>query len=467
MTQELPYKSRTLIVIQLAFVLLFLGYTGIHLYKSRTQRRIRRRPIIVPLSYHLPSHKADILRGSPVVNRSEYPDYPTRGASNRHVEPKQQHSYASVPTSGKDLSALWNRIVFSSSSASQQRRERWCNPPFLNQTVEQSIRKEIEALQTIVVRKDELTTNSPRSSRILCVIFETSPGLVHAIRDTWGSDCDGFVSIKGIGIDNIRVDPSQTALLDSLSGSVPVFHVGATNQPQAFDNAWQLFRSMLAYIYEEHYANYDWFHVGNDHHFVIVDHLRAYLNSDEIAAASIVDIPANTTIDFQLPLFLGSPVTWEDTVDNHVAKDSLYSNGYIYNSQAAGITFNQAFLRTFSLKATFDHFRCEPWAVSNRPTFDELLAECMYYYGVVPYNTTDDAHGQHRYYPFSPFAHLNDFQQNGIDNGDTYKKLETYTGVASGISAKSISFGSINHPGMMYALYDTVSATSVQRAGIC
>ena len=55
--------------------------------------------------------------------------------------------------------------------------------------------------------------------------------------------------------------------------------------PEEYNNIWQKTRANWAYIYDNYYNDYDWFHIGGDDLYVLVENLRLYLESPEIQLA--------------------------------------------------------------------------------------------------------------------------------------------------------------------------------------
>ena len=87
---------------------------------------------------------------------------------------------------------------------------------------------------------------------------------VKATRETWAKKCDGFVAFSTIE--------------DPMIPSVKVEHEG----PEAYDNMWQKSRSIWKYIYTHYKDQFDFFVMGGDDMFYIVENLRSYLASEEI-----------------------------------------------------------------------------------------------------------------------------------------------------------------------------------------
>lgn len=103
--------------------------------------------------------------------------------------------------------------------------------------------------------------------RIFCGIYtmesshETN---VKATRNTWAKKCDGFIAFS------TKEDP--------LIPSVAILHEGK----EAYDNMWQKSRSIWRFIHTHLSEKYDFFLLGGDDMFYIVENLRAYLGSEEI-----------------------------------------------------------------------------------------------------------------------------------------------------------------------------------------
>jgi hypothetical protein len=117
--------------------------------------------------------------------------------------------------------------------------------------------------------RNELGTNATWSVRILCLIYtvhneESHHSALAAIARTWGRQCDGF-----IGASN---------LTDHLIGVIDLPHEG----PEEYANMWQKIRSIWTYAYDNFVNDYDFFFIAGDDTYVLVDHLRLYLKSDQV-----------------------------------------------------------------------------------------------------------------------------------------------------------------------------------------
>ena len=103
--------------------------------------------------------------------------------------------------------------------------------------------------------------------RIFCGIYTMQKNHntnARATRNTWAKKCDGFIAFSTFE------DPSIP--------SVDILHEGV----EAYDNMWQKSRSIWKYIYTHLVDRYDFFLLGGDDMFYIVENLRHYLGSEEI-----------------------------------------------------------------------------------------------------------------------------------------------------------------------------------------
>lgn len=76
---------------------------------------------------------------------------------------------------------------------------------------------------------------------------------------SWGYKCDGFLAFS-------------TETIPEL-GIVTIQHPG----PEAYQNMWQKVRAIWAYVATHYLDEYDWFHIGGDDHYVLVENLRHFL----------------------------------------------------------------------------------------------------------------------------------------------------------------------------------------------
>ena len=172
---------------------------------------------------------------------------------------------------------------------------------------------------------------------------------------------------------------------DRSLGTVNILHQG----DEAYENIWQKIRSVWSYVYDNYYRHFDWFHIGGDDLYLIVENLRLYVESEAIrSAANGGKEPLNDwEAPFQTPLFLGRRFAEQGNMER------------IFNSGGAGYTINRAALKLL--------VRIFPNCYPNYMTFaeDVMVAECFRNQGVLPYDTRDDFGGE-RYMPFTPGDHF-------------------------------------------------------------
>jgi glycoprotein-N-acetylgalactosamine 3-beta-galactosyltransferase len=109
------------------------------------------------------------------------------------------------------------------------------------------------------------TTANETLPKILCLIYTHAKMkyLASAAALSWGYKCDGFLAFS------TETDP-ELGMLDLL-------HAGE----ESYNNMWQKVRSIWAYI-RKHYANdFDYFHLGGDDMYVLVENMRRFLNETE------------------------------------------------------------------------------------------------------------------------------------------------------------------------------------------
>eukprot|EP00984_Skeletonema_dohrnii_P013544 scaffold5605_cov105-Skeletonema_dohrnii-CCMP3373.AAC.2 len=197
----------------------------------------------------------------------------------------------------------------------------------------------------------------PRA-KIYCHIYTTQKQRprIQSIRETWGHRCDGF--------------HVASTITDRSIDSVNIPHEGE----EEYQNMWQKVRAMWSYVYVNYYDSYDWFHIGGDDMYVLVENLRLYLESEEIVTAS------NGRKE---PLLLGQ-----------IFYQNFYSSA-TYVTGGGGYTLNKAALKM--LVASFPN--CAPHDVTS--VEDVLVTQCLKKEGVEPYRTTDET-GAERYNHIKP-----------------------------------------------------------------
>lgn len=194
--------------------------------------------------------------------------------------------------------------------------------------------------------------NGPKPPRIFCGIYthEGNHHLLQASGETWGWRCDGFLGFS---------TKTNTTL-----GAVDLPHMG----DEAYDNMWQKVRSIWAYIHDNYFDDYDYFHLsGDDNHFII-ENMRNYLWS-------------LNDHDGELHLHIGH---------------RYRKNPHNICGGGSGYTFNKATLRIF-VEKVLPH--CE---TSKRTSAeDRFVGLCLGRNGVHCHNTADIRGGQ-RYIGMEP-----------------------------------------------------------------
>jgi ShK domain-like len=135
--------------------------------------------------------------------------------------------------------------------------------------------------------------SSVPAPKILCGIYTMEKNHatnVQATRETWGKKCDGFIAFSTVDND----------LIPSLN----ILHEG----DEHYDNMWQKSRSIWKYINEHFVDSFDYFLLGGDDMFYVVENLKHYLMSAEITALSA----KNTGI------FLGRRFWPGNTTESHL-----------------------------------------------------------------------------------------------------------------------------------------------------
>ncbi len=218
-------------------------------------------------------------------------------------------------------------------------------------------------------REREAEAGGKPRAKLFCMVYtiEKNHDKIPAIRETWGQKCDGFI---------VASDKTDKSL-----GTVNIPHEGE----EEYHNIWQKVRSMWSYVYDNYYEDYDWFHIGGDDLYVIVENMRLYLESDEVQLASNGGeyLPSGDEKE-QLPLFLG----------RRFAEQGNYER--IFNSGGSGYTMNKAALKSLVVTAF-------PVCMPHLHTFaeDVMVAQCFRNkIQVYPFDTKDDNGGE-RYMPFT------------------------------------------------------------------
>jgi len=193
---------------------------------------------------------------------------------------------------------------------------------------------------------------------------------------------------------------------------------------------------MWSYVYHNFYDKYDWFHMGGDDLYVLVENLRLYLESDEIQLAA-----RNNTVGIdqlseqqQLPLYLGCRFRINNVEFNKVT----------FNTRGPGYTLNKAVLK--ALIMTFPTCRSKARACAE----DVIVAQCLKEeWGINPYESKDD-HGGESYMHHTPDFDL----KHKLDDRDLYSHVSI--DVKAGLDCcvnNSVAFHKIRRKGEMKRIH--------------
>jgi hypothetical protein len=225
-------------------------------------------------------------------------------------------------------------------------------PPFTNRS------EEYERYNVATASRPYSPHNN--NPRLLCAIY-TYAGKheqVTAVQETWGYKCDGFLAASTLTVE----DRAQFGY-----GAVNLTHYG----PEHYGNMWQKTRSILAYLHDHYRHDYDYFWVGGDDTFMVVENMKRYL---AIVEDRYGDAARNE------PLYLG----------HHVRAPSFRfaggGPGYILNRRALEIFFEQA-------------SQCQEYTEVSAE--DRYLGMCYKTIGVLVQDTAD-ARGQQRFIGYEP-----------------------------------------------------------------
>jgi glycoprotein-N-acetylgalactosamine 3-beta-galactosyltransferase len=170
---------------------------------------------------------------------------------------------------------------------------------------------------------------------------------------------------------------------DASLGTVDIPHEG----PEAYNNMWQKVRSIWTYVYNHYYDMYDWFHIGGDDLFLIVENLRDYLESEEIrtAANGGIYLPDDDRLqEQQTPLYLGYKISMRGKRSD------------VFNSGGSGYTLNKAALKALVVEG-FPNF----YKHDRTSEEDVRVGRILRKLGIHPYKTKDENGGE-RYIPLMP-----------------------------------------------------------------
>ena len=198
---------------------------------------------------------------------------------------------------------------------------------------------------------------------------------------------------------------------------------------EEYNNMWQKSRSIWAYIYDHYLDDYDYFHLGGDDMYVLVENLRLFLEqvqNDQL----IVDDPTIGVENLsegdnlrnlnrkQQPLFLGQWVG--QPLNNPSTEDPLANNHTYMVSGGPGYTLNAVAVKRLVEDALP---KCH---VNDKVAYeDKLISKCFRQLGIVGHDTRDATSGEQRYHDTNP-AHLYSSQASSSRRGSYHSRLAYY-----------------------------------------
>jgi hypothetical protein len=190
------------------------------------------------------------------------------------------------------------------------------------------------------------------SVRIMCMTYTITPyhEAVRNIRTTWGKRCDGYLAFSNssdLDLSIFRIVSQRHTWKEEY------YEIWAKVQA-----VWKLAASVLL-------PHYDYFLIGGDDLYVIVDNLREYLASDEILSLSGYGTE---------PLYLGRPLRQNKLIT--------------YNSGGAGYVLNAPAVAT--LYPLLDTLDCLPGLSTHME--DVMVGRCLRVAGIRTVDTSDNDH---------------------------------------------------------------------------
>ncbi|GKZ00172.1 hypothetical protein MPSEU_000970400 [Mayamaea pseudoterrestris] len=207
----------------------------------------------------------------------------------------------------------------------------------------------------LLTRQIQVASNASYSPpiRLLCANYTHFPmrSLARVAALSYGYKCDGFVAfstetVAALGLVRLRHDGDET-----------------------YDNMWQKVKSIWSYIRRYYADDYDFFHLGGDDMYVLVENMRAFLGN----------LPEH---DRQTPLHLGQWVRQRE---------------HPYVAGGPGYTLNRA-----ALLALVDDSLPTCQVDTVAPFEDKLVSQCLRQVGIYPYDTRHLETGQQRYHGAQP-----------------------------------------------------------------
>ena len=257
-----------------------------------------------------------------------------------------------------------------------------------------------------VLRKVSIAALPPDSSipdvRLFCAVYshQARARQIRAVASTWGKKCDGFM----VGGD---ADDPALAMLNFRSRS---------NTTETYGTMWQKVRAMWRHIHANHGSSYDFFHIGGDDMFVVVENLKALLRGQSFSSKG----PGSG--------YLGQPIAYFGMRNISLGLRQTYRTYWqgpsdklrLYNGGGSGYTLSSAVLS--KLIEHMNDAQCFPNAMQSPE--DLFIGECLRRLGVTPsHGKTYDAQGGSLYNGFGPHFIANFGGRNASAIGHNDRRL--------------------------------------------
>ena len=164
------------------------------------------------------------------------------------------------------------------------------------------------------------TASSFSSPRILCMVYSVHYGNgdtytntnLNAIASTWASHCDGYIAFSNFtdhsvgAIDAVHAGDEEYGNSErkSFLGLASLLLERCLLTVSLLTTVWQKVRAMWTYAFDHYVEEFDYFFMGGDDVYLIVEQLRAFLISSEIQRHLYEN---NTSAAPPRPLALGMP----------------------------------------------------------------------------------------------------------------------------------------------------------------
>jgi glycoprotein-N-acetylgalactosamine 3-beta-galactosyltransferase len=268
-------------------------------------------------------------------------------------------------------------------------------------------------IDKIQVKKEDNEIPTIKNN-LLCVTYTYEPNHnnIKSIIQTWGSRCDGYIAISN------KTDEENSILqVDTLENRIE----------ESYHHMWKKTKVIIMMLATSQLINeYDYFYIGGDDVYMIVENMKYYLNKSQF-------VNANKFI----PLYLGR---------------ELRQNNYInFNSGGAGYVLNRASIRILYRMLMLENSPCLPNVLSAME--DVLVAHCLLQLKIKPYpfNYVVGSDGRNIFHPLDP--HDSYFSPaTRLKHGWLPEMARAYNTEDRCCSTESITFHYIKSPKHMQCL---------------